>query len=176
MIGRTGTATREEDREIMTTTTPTARWPQDKRTTTIKEMTVGIAGTTTTKMIREVTGNSGQGTRDITTSHPMIYSTDPATCIILILMGKEFQTTQWRTVEPSSNYMRQQDESKLKQGSRVRMSPRSSTKQHATAKSATSKWGRASTRAAKPGQPKWWRLYPIKRAHFCNDTTCAKIQ
>jgi hypothetical protein len=95
MTGRTGTVTKEEDREIMTTTTPTARWPQDTRTTTIKEMTAGTVGTTTTtETTLEATRNSGQGTQEIITSHPMICSTDLARCITLILTGKEFQTTQ----------------------------------------------------------------------------------
>jgi hypothetical protein len=93
--GRTGTITKQEDQEITTTTTTIARWPRDTRKTTIKETTTGPVGTVmTTETTLEAISSSGQGTQEITTSHPMICLMDPGTCIILILMGSESKTMQ----------------------------------------------------------------------------------
>jgi hypothetical protein len=93
--GRTGTITKQEDQEITTTTTPTARWPQDTRKTTIKETTAKTVGAvTTTQTTLEATSSPGQGTQEITTIHPMICLMDPGTCITLILMGSESKTMQ----------------------------------------------------------------------------------
>jgi hypothetical protein len=67
----------------------------DTRTAKIKEMIAETAATTTTaKTICVTTGDSGQGTQEITTNHPTTCSTDHVICITLISTGRESQTMQ----------------------------------------------------------------------------------